>query len=296
MRFEYISCNVCGSEDTVYIGKRESPDGKPELETKIVKCRSCGLVYPNPMPRPDEKETQRNFSNAEAYFSGRVTEKRITKCRRTLKAIEKALGRRGKFLDVGCGRGEMVRAALLEGWNAVGCEISKDFADYARRNFNGNVLVGEIDLLDLAEESFDAICLNSVIQYVRDPMGVLRRINRLLKKNSILYIETTNEDALVFRAADLFKSFFSGEKITNHLSPLFPSFQIYGFNKKSLLKALGLAGFNIVSFKVKGITGGGKVNGKGLKNVVVNFARMIIIAIGGIIGAGHLAYCIARKR
>ena len=150
--------------------------------------------------------------------------------------------------------------------------------------------------LKFAHNSFDAILLSSVIQYVRDPLGTLKRINALLKENSILYIEVTNEDGLIFKIGNFFKSITGGKKMTTHLSPLFPSFQIYGFNKKALSKALELAGFEICYIKVKGVFGGGRVKGRGFRHIILSFTRKIVIFIGGLTGQGHLIYCLAKKR
>jgi len=175
----------------------------------------------------------------------------------------------------------------------VGTEISKSFADYAKSKFKANVFVGDIAEIKLPPASFDVICLSSVIQYVTDPLGTLRAANLLLKKDGILYIEATNEGAFVFKVGDFLKSAMERQKITSRLSPLFPSFQIYGYTKKTLLEALRKSGFEILYLKVKGLTGGGKPSG-GKKLTRIIWKAMILT--GGITGNGHLLYCIARKR
>src|SRR3989338_4494095 len=115
MKFEKVKCNICGVDDTVPIGKRKGPSGD-SLETDIVRCRRCGLIYPDPMPRFDEKEIQDNFSKSDAYFSGGVNENHIKKYNRFMEMVERYKQDKGDLLDVGCGRGELVYVAKTRLW------------------------------------------------------------------------------------------------------------------------------------------------------------------------------------
>lgn len=295
MRLERTSCNICHSDKTRSLGIRESPLGDARLVTHLVKCSSCGFIYPNPIPRLDEREIQERFKNPEDYFAGKVTSQRIEKYEKVIETIEKYKPQKGSLLDVGCGRGEFAYAAGKRNWNITGTEVSRSFADYAKEKFSINVLIGDISDLELPDAKFDVVCLNSVIQYVQDPKRTLERIKTLLKTGGILYIEVTNEDAFVFRAGDLFKSVCALKKSTTHLSPLFPSYQLYGFNKKSLSEALRQTGFKIRNIRIKGIVGGGEVKGQGLGNKITNFMRKAVILAGGLTGRGHLMYCFAEK-
>lgn len=296
MKFEYVTCNVCGSDDVKKVGRRISPDADPLLDTDIGQCVRCGLIYPNPMPRFTAEEIQNNFSDPENYFSEAITPARIKRYEKALARIEKFYPGKGNLLDVGCGRGEFLYAASKMGWRATGTDVSKSFSDFAKKKFGITVMIGDISDLNLPSENFDAICLNSVIQYIPDPMRSLKTVYKLLKAKGILYIEATNEDALVFKFADFLKSASHGRRMTTHLSPLFPSFQIFGFNRKSISKALELTGFKIPSLEIKGLKGGGAVKGHGIKNLLLNIARRVIIFIGGLTGKGHLMYCIASKK
>lgn len=292
MRFEKVKCNLCGTDDTMQMGKRKAPGGDGRLQTNIVRCRGCGLMYPNPMPRFDHEEIQKNFSNGDNYFSGGINESHIKKYDNFMRMVESYKPEKGDILDVGCGRGELVFAAKSRGWRVIGTEISGDFGRYAREHFGVDILSGDIEEIDFTERRFDVICLNSVIQYVWDPAGTLKKINGLLKEDGILYIEVTNDDALVFKIGDMFQSLVNRKKITTRLSPLFPSFQIYGFSKRSLTKALSGSGFEVCRMEIKGARGGGTFEG----SAVLKMVRKIIIFVGGLTGNGHLIQCVAKKR
>lgn len=296
MRLEHMKCNLCGLDDTSLVGKRRSLSRGAISEIDIVRCNSCGLIYPDPMPRFAFQEIQNKFGDPVAYFPGFVTASRIRKCEWVLRQIERLEPAKGRLLDVGCGRGEFLYAAGLKGWEALGTDISERFVKFAKETFAVNALAGDIESLNFEKESFDVACLNSVIQYVPDPLKTFRSIAGLLKRDGLLYIEVTNEDALIFKVGDIFESIVNREKVTTHLSPLSPSFQIYGFNKKALKKALDLTGFEIVNIRIKGIFGGGRVEGKGIINIMINLVRRLIILVGGLTGYGHLLYCTAKKK
>ena len=294
MEFKNVNCNLCGSGKTRFLGKRISPDRDRRLETRIVKCASCGLVYPNPMPQFTAEELNGNFNQPVGYFDT-AAEDRLGSFEEILSEIEKMRPEKGRIIDVGCGRGEFLHIARKHKWDCVGTDVSKAFVQYAKENFKVNAFVGDISDLDLHKDSFDAACLISVLQYVQDPMKTLKRITDLLKKDGVLYIEATNENALIFKMADLVKSIKERGRVTTHLSPLFPSYQVYGFDKKAILTALKKLGFRIHYIRVGGVKGGGKIGGEGAWNFLVNLARKIIIFIGGVTGNGHLIFCVAKK-
>ena len=77
--FEKVKCNVCGKDDTVYVGRRDplAYDLPEELKVDIVRCGNCGLIYPDPMPMPDKAQLQENYSDPEKYFPIPVNEDRL---------------------------------------------------------------------------------------------------------------------------------------------------------------------------------------------------------------------------
>src|SRR3989338_3009343 len=294
MRFEDVDCLLCGAGRTRGIGKRRAPDRNPGLETTVVECLSCGLIYPNPMPRFTDSDIQNNFDNHEEYFPAQEC-LRFHEFKKAILEIENLHPEKGRLLDVGCGRGEFLHVAGEMVWKATGQDISRSFVEYGRRKLGVDAMSGELEDLGFPEESFDAVSLVSVIQCLQDPLKTLLVINRLLKKAGVLYIETTNEDALLFRIADFFKSVMSRERVTTHLSPLFPAYQLYGFNPRSLAKVLESAGFKICAFNICGTSGGGSVKGRGAWNFMLNLIRHVIIFFGGSMGMGHLIICLAKK-
>jgi len=292
MEFKTVACNICDSDKTRFLGKRIGPDN--QIDVSIVECAECGFIYPDPTPFFTNEEEQSNFSDPSVYFPGEA-EGRITKYDSILREIERYRPDKGIMLDVGCGRGEMLSAAGKRGWKATGTDVSKAFVEFAKERFKVNAIEGDIDNLDLKLNTYDCVTLISVIQYVRDPLRLLKKVHSLLKPGGILYIETTNDNALVFRAGDILKSIKHGRKVTTHLSPLFPSYQICGFSKRSMQYALKRAGYSIRSIRITGYTGGGAVKGGGAANRLLNILRKAVVFAGGMINQGHLLFCVAQK-
>lgn len=192
---------------------------------------------------------------------------------RTLNALGAKAGH--KLLDVGCGRGELLHYAEERGLEVMGIEPQASFRKFAKDNYGLNIAQGWDGIS--ATDRFDIITLMSSIQYMKDCNSQIKNSYSALKKDGIIYIETTNSDCLALRVIRLFK---------DERSP----YQLERFDKERVKGLLALSGFRIRSLKVKGMTGGGRI-----KNPVANILFKFLIFAGGLIGMGHLIYCIARK-
>ena len=102
--------------------------------------------------------------------------------------------RPGKILDIGCGLG-WILSTLGEDWDKHGIEISK-FASSHAAQF-GNIHNGTLD--DFTGSEFDVIIMNHVIEHLSDPIGVLKKIRRLLNPKGIFIIGTPDFDSAAAR-------------------------------------------------------------------------------------------------
>ena len=89
--FREVKCNICESSDTIYLGRRIplAFDLPEQLITKVVKCKNCGLIYPNPMPFPCREQLQKNYANPDEYFPAAISEKRLNFYGSVLREIER---------------------------------------------------------------------------------------------------------------------------------------------------------------------------------------------------------------
>ena len=68
--FRKIDCPVCNSDNYKFVGMRGGlyHQLKRGIPTRIVRCQTCKLLYPNPFPFPDKKQLQINYGSPDEYF------------------------------------------------------------------------------------------------------------------------------------------------------------------------------------------------------------------------------------
>jgi SAM-dependent methyltransferase len=95
----------------------------------------------------------------------------------------------GRWLDIGCGRGTLLRAAGAEGWEAVGTEIAPAVVDSVRA-LGLDARLGLTQELDLPSGGFDVVSAIEVLEHVRDPDVLIAEAARLLRPGGAVCITT----------------------------------------------------------------------------------------------------------
>lgn len=230
---EYVNCNLCGSNLTKIVAE-VGP-------FKLVKCRTCGLVYDN--PRLSVEDTQHHYIrlyNDSFTHKTRWFESRIDMFSECLKKLE-SFRENGRLLDVGCGRGYFLRLARDRGWNTYGVEISEDSSDFARKEYNLDVCRGTVRQAKFRSEYFDVITLWNVLDHFWDPISELAEINRVLRRGGLIFIRVPNISfhLKVYFLLRLLGQF--GEKL--QLERRVATFRLYCFSARTLKKTLSKVGF-----------------------------------------------------
>lgn len=111
-------------------------------------------------------------------------------------------GRAGRILDVGCGLGYFVRhAGRWPGWEAHGCEISPQAADFAREWLKlDRVRPGPVEEAGYAAGSFDVVTLWDVIEHLAQPEPLLVHVAALLRDDGFLFLHTPNAPLQLLKA------------------------------------------------------------------------------------------------
>lgn len=139
--------------------------------------------------------------------------------------------------DVGCGEGVFLKALKDRGYtNAIGLEPSIKARDYASVN-NLNIFEGDIESVNnsfFKEHNTHVITMFHVIEHLKDPKEVLKRIYDNLSEGDCLAIETPDTDSFIFTK-------------TNYQNEFIYSEHLFYFNKNNLLTLLKTIGFKFVS-------------------------------------------------
>lgn len=105
------------------------------------------------------------------------------------------VGKRGRFLDCGCGSGAYVAALQNQfGLDVHGIEHDpgKVSSAWDRLGLTGRVLQGDLQNLDHPDASWDFAMLNEVLEHVPDDRMALREVFRVLKPGGLLFLFSPN--------------------------------------------------------------------------------------------------------
>lgn len=123
-----------------------------------------------------ELDVARDANNSHAFVMGMV-------------------GANKRVLDVGCDTGYLGEALAAFGNTVSGFEVNPDAAAVARGHY-AQVEVGDLEAVDLAAvfdgQQFDVIVFADVLEHLRDPLPVLRRVRSLVAPGGSVVISVPN--------------------------------------------------------------------------------------------------------
>lgn len=97
-----------------------------------------------------------------------------------------------RLLDVGCGKGFFVKAAVDSNIRAEGIDLSRSGIEYAVNTLGVKATTGRIQDCNIKgwKESFDVVTLWATIEHLRDPISVIQAIHDCLKPGGVLLCDT----------------------------------------------------------------------------------------------------------
>lgn len=300
--FRDEACKVCAGRDFRVLGSRGGAahrSGAGE-KTRIVKCRTCHLIFPNPMPYPAGEDTR--YANVSGYFEDVMTvtdEGQRQLGDKLAREAERLLGGRvpergGRFLDVGCGRGEVVAAAQARGWDAEGCDLSEDFVRYAREVNGVKAHAATLEQMNYADASFDVVTLVEVIEHLYDPAETVRELRRVVRPGGLVYISTPNEES-VYQSLGNFYYKARGLDWVVNLCPTWNLYHIQGFSPRSLRYVLEANNFEIEDLVVYPGTFA-VPRADGLWGQIEHTGARVIERLANALGRSPYMYAWARRR
>jgi 2-polyprenyl-3-methyl-5-hydroxy-6-metoxy-1,4-benzoquinol methylase len=167
----------------------------------LIECENCHLVRTNPVPTDSELE---KYYALPYYGSG--TDKFIgvaetlTYCSNYLRSRSILSHIHGskrfpanapiKILDIGCGRGHLLKILQQKGFDCHGIER----ADFPKDNEIGDIHIykQEIEDVGFSENFFDTVLIWHVLEHVSDPISMVREATRILRPGGLLTIAVPN--------------------------------------------------------------------------------------------------------
>lgn len=183
-------CLLCGHPEYTPFVRNESFG----IPVRFARC-TCELVKQTPMPNERFFEW---FFNSDLFVSAkesgssqiwgfydylndedcRLATSRL-RYRRLLAVFDS--GRPLNIMKIGPSTGTFLHVANEHGHNAVGCDISSRFIDYAREHYGVRIDRGRFERLNYARNQFDVIMLFNVIENIPNLDQFLAAVRRTLK-------------------------------------------------------------------------------------------------------------------
>ena len=181
--------------------------------------------------------------------------------------------RSGRFLDLGCGRGDLLLAARGR-FEVYGVDISPHLREEAR---DVQMFVGRIEDAPFKDGFFDAAAAIEVIEHLFDPRRTMRKVNRILAPHGVVLLQTGDASSFPARLG------------LDRWMYLQPPVHLNFFSREGLARLLKFAGFRILrgwSFgrapqRIRGLS---RLSDSAVVRPILDF-----VAGRGLIGQVHIA-------
>lgn len=292
-RFEDRPCPICGSRDARLLGRRGGTAHREEkgVETGIVRCRRCHGVYQRPTLLPESNPY--DWDPVEHYFQLHDSSRKVEAGEKLAAYAESVIGRPGRMLELGCGRGELLRGAANRGWQVLGIEMTKGFAEVACERHRIEVESAPIAEAQALSRTYDVVLLAAILEHLYDPIQTLDRVRAALNRGGLIFIDVPNECSLMTIVGNLYLRLRRTDWAMN-LSPSFSPFHVVGFCPRSLRHLLGSTGFSIRSLQLHRWNNA-MPPAAGLRGHVERMALDGVLTAGQLMGRGAGITCWATR-
>ena len=184
------ACAACGSNDAQPLGI------KNELE--LVCCRKCASVYTTYSP----------WYSSEYYYQTYYPEASLSPPAFVQMRLEEITAgfapyrQTNRLLDIGCGAGNLLKAAHKHGWTAHGLDVSGNAVKHVR-SLGFEVFQGELRNAQFPEQHFDVITAAEILEHLSEPRVLLEEVARILRPGGLFWTTTPNARGLSARVLGL---------------------------------------------------------------------------------------------
>jgi 2-polyprenyl-3-methyl-5-hydroxy-6-metoxy-1,4-benzoquinol methylase len=248
------TCIICGKTGYKIIGKPRINNAFPLSHTtdyRIVQCRNCSYYFVNPAISLKQDEWKVLY---ESDYFGKAqktlwqVELNKKEMKERIDLIMANLGiDKGRFLDMGCGEGYMLKEAAVSGFEPYGVDIAYNLLPkYAERY---HFTRGSIFEANFPDNYFSVVYMDSVLEHVPNPVETLSELKRILKPGGIMLVIVPNEDSTM----NAMTKFMYYATLQPHkygkIKPFVTPYHIQGFNKRSLQTLFDRLQLQVISIK-----------------------------------------------
>ena len=183
-----VSCPACGSDERFHATTRQG--------MSYVRCTNCSCVYADRRPTEEALvQMYRRFPDCAAGHETAPYDPRdeAREARYRLGCIRQ-VARSGRLLDVGCGRGDFLKAAR-HSFRVVGVDVA---ARMTPPDEGIPLFDGPLEDAAFEEGSFHVVTAFEVLEHLFDPTSALRAVHRVLAADGVFVFQTGDADS--FRA------------------------------------------------------------------------------------------------
>jgi len=211
-------------------------DTVPEIGNtfELVRCRGCGLIRIDPAPTDDAlREYYRAYAQHMVAGGRRVMDDAEALARAGSDVCDlERWHAPGRLLDIGCGGGHILRAAVARGWRVFGTEAGEEAVSALRAEFGADrIAVAGEETRAFAGVRFDAVIMRHVLEHVRDPVAALRGVRDVLAPRGVLLCEVPDVGATRIRLRH---------------RPLMGQLHLWHFTARTFAASLNRVGLDVV--------------------------------------------------
>jgi SAM-dependent methyltransferase len=222
----YTQCPLCGSKQLI--------DRFQVKGYTITYCADCTLKFVREVVSDKTLTDYYEFTDDDYVYDDPANVANLNYYDMRLRNLIMQRIPGGKMLDVGCSGGRFLDAMGSE-WERHGIELVPHYAEVARQKYGDNIHTGTIEDYTPPAEPFDVVTLIDMFDHCRDPLTVLRRANRLARKDGLIVVKVHNISCLWAKLAG--PKFYA----------VIPPEHLFYYNKATLARIFQVTGFQVDS-------------------------------------------------